>query len=547
MVRGLEAIHKAFTEGNLNKVFRELQHPRLPLEDQQRDLILVLSSRYAEIERQNQLGVMASTDYSVESNRIRSALLAVIHGLEGQLGAREQEHLTIRLARNEKELLDLLQHKLPLKYSKYELLWNGDYALILKAQRNEGTYLQEQVAIKVFKTISLVDAENLQQLQAIFQVSKRLSKRDGIIDIIDEDLGLPPRYFIMPFIDGVPLGRYIKYGWAFTLREAKRILEKITQAIKEGHDDQLIHQNIRPSNVLIDKWDDPQIQPFQVLEMASSRRSSDRVMEMSRYWSPEQINAQTLTVRSDQYSLALLAIELFAGRPLFEGQTVMEIMRARLAFEQSPEEVLNSVLKPTWCPPRLIIMLQRMLQQDPDRRYPDLEDVLFELDAILVERPQFPAYEDYRHLKRSYDRCRRNPEFYQTFYQTLQEQLPQVKALFAQKLGDKAALRQRQLPQVWAQQYQMLDMAMSRLLQFNENPEAFRQRLGVLTRSHLQMGLTQADFRVFLDLLGEMMARFDAPSWSEKDQILSKTWELAATNILKFMQFTTANDPPLRE
>jgi serine/threonine protein kinase len=537
MPRTLLQIRESFENGDLDKVFKDLKSVKLPLEDGQKDILAILESRFSEINKLNHTGVINTADFNIEENRVRSGLLGIINDLETKQQIQDQEVVSIRLARNEKELLDLIRRKLPPKYSKMEVIWNGDYALIIKALKNEGTYLQESVAIKVFKTISLVDEENLLHLKDEFNISKRLSKRDGIIDIIDEDLELPPRYFIMPYIDGVLLGRYIKNSWSFTLRECLHIFEKLIQAIKEGHDDNLIHQNIRPSNVLIDKWDEPQIQPFQALELAFSRRSIDRVIELSRYWSPEQINAQLLTTRSDQYSLALVGYELFAGEPLFKGETVLEIIQARLNFEKNSEKTLNEALKHTFCPPALILVFLRMLNNDATQRYPDLEDVLHDWRGVQPVRSIDANYDQFRMLKLSYNRCRRSEGFYEKFYKLFFDRSPNSKAVFERVFQENALKHsKRTLSQMWRYQHQMLDLAMSRLLQYQERPEAYLSRLDQLSAGHHAMGVAPQDYAVFLGTLKEMIAQFDAPFWKDKSTELDKAWQLATAQLLAHME-----------
>jgi serine/threonine protein kinase len=537
MSRTLLQIRESFENGDLEKVFKDLKSAKFPLEIEQRDVLMILESRFSEIIKQNHLGVIATSDFNIEENRIRSGMLGIINALETKQQLLDQESISIRLARNEKELLDMVRHKLPPKYSKLEVLGNGDYAMILKAFRNEGTYLQEEVAIKVFKTISLIDEENLLHLKDEFNASKQLSKRDGIIDIIDEDLSFPPRYFIMPYINGVALSRYINNGWSFTLQESLHIFEKIVHAIKEGHDDNLIHQNIRPSNVLIDKWDDPQIQPFQALEMAFSRRSIDRVIELSRYWSPEQINAQPLTVHSDQYSLALLGYELFTGEPLFKGQTVLEIIQSRLDFEKNPEKELTSGLQNSFCPPALSLVLLRMLANNPLERYPNLEDTLYDWRAVLIDRPTYANFENFRVLKLSYNRCRRANGFYEAFYKRFFEHSPSSKAIFDRAFESKENKeKKRSQTQIWRYQHQMLDLAMSRLIQYNEHPEIYQSRLDQLSAGHHAMGVDPKDYAVFLDTLREMIAQFDAPFWKDHPGELEKNWQLATAQLLAHME-----------
>jgi serine/threonine protein kinase len=536
MPRTLLQIQTSLINGDFNTVFENLKNNELPLDEVQRNTLLLLQGRFTENNQRNDTGVIDNDHFQVEKNQIRSSLLDLINDLEPKQQLQDQNVVTIRLARNEKELLDLIGHKLPPKYSKLEVIWNGDYTMIIKALRSDGAGSQDSVAIKVFKTISLVDEENLLHLKDEFNISKRLSKHDGIIDIFDEDLELPPRYFIMPYINGVSLGRYIKNSWSFTLPECLNIFAKLVQAIKEGHDENLIYRNIRPSNVLIDKWNHPQIQPFQALEMAFSRRSIDRVIELSRYWSPEQINAEELAPSADQYSLALLGYELFAGEPLFKGKTVLEIIQARLDFEKNPKETINKGLKNTFCPPDLIKIFLRMLNNDAGKRYLDLEDVLEAWSKVQPKRPTVADYDQFRTLKSSYNRCRSSEGFYEKFYKLFFERSSSSKAVFERVFQENAAKNsKRTLPQMWKYQQDMLDMAMSRLLQYNEFPEAYKARLDQLSAGHHAMGVAPQEYAVFLDTLKEMIAQSDS-HWKDKLPELDKTWQLATAQLLAHME-----------
>ncbi|MCB9081554.1 MAG: protein kinase [Lewinellaceae bacterium] len=534
----MEHIRQLFLAGKLAQVFVALREADPPcLDGYQLDMCTVLESSYAQLEQQFTQRAIDTEDYQVQLSRMRSALLSLLNEVERQARTQNEKVKQIDLAQDLEAFTTLIRQRLAGRYSHIELIHNGDYAVVFRGQQNADTPFAQPVAIKVFKTISLVDTDNRSSMLQSFQRSKQLAERDGIVDILDEDLLTPPRYFVMPYIEGTSLEKYLDNGWMFTLREIKDILTKVTRALKDGHDDGIIHGNVRPSNLMLDRRTDPQLHPFQALELTLSHRSMERMLEVSRYWSPEQINTERISRRSDQYALGLLAFELFTGKPLFSGNTVLEIMASRLRFEENPALILDTQLKNTQCSIAFCQTLERMLSHQVEDRFPDLEDVMAAIENIKVERSMGPDFESVRRLKQSFDRCRRTPGFYQSFYQTLLEQKPALKEVFRKAFFPENAIAE--LPpvedKVWRRQYGMLDMAMSRMFQYHDNPNLFQERLQALGRQHQGLGVAKEDFAFFLAVLKDTVARTDDRFWKDNLEGYERDWNLITSDLLRLL------------
>ncbi|GHT35907.1 hypothetical protein FACS189427_06350 [Planctomycetales bacterium] len=166
-------------------------------------------------------------------------------------------------------------------------------------------------------------------------------------------------YLVMKYIDGVPLDEYkkrvIEKNGSFKFSEALQILWGIAQGLDYAHEKKVIHRDIKPQNIMIDKKDGVQIIDFGLAEeiRTSLVRFSEVQMDVSGtrpYMSPEQWQGKYQDAGTDQYALAVMSYELFSGRfPFYNSDTV--ILRECVLHEEPdalpniPEYVNAALLK----------------------------------------------------------------------------------------------------------------------------------------------------------------------------------------------------------
>ncbi|GJM33666.1 MAG: hypothetical protein DHS20C18_26670 [Saprospiraceae bacterium] len=494
------------------------------LNPDQRETVINLSARFNNVRKDDNKGTISLEEKTLEMNKIRVSLLSVMMDIQDQLIAEQQHIRTIRLAQNETEFREMLEEALPPeKYTDLKCISNGDYCLVYSALRNRNSHFREKVAIKVFKNLSLIDEENVQELADRFAKSRQYSHVDGIITILDDGLIHPPRFYVMPYVDGMRLSDRLKLDWPLQLREIKKVLLKITEALIQGHQDELLHLNLRPSNIMIDREGEPQIFPFQVIRFNVSQRSIGRIKQIVAYWSPEQFNGEELTEKTDQYALGLVAFELFRHLPFFRGDTVLEVLNKRITFENNPD-MLEEELSETFCPKPMIKAIRRMLSYHPADRFADLDEVWDEIDNLIVSSKPTSKKDDQRKLKRSFDRCRKQEHFYRFFYDHFFSKSPQSKAIFEKHFQAKATEYKQTEEALWDYQHRMLDLAIDRLLAFYGDPHSLKNRLSRLAQNHTAMGIPPAEFHTFLACLKETIAQKDTESWKGHEEALENIW-----------------------
>jgi serine/threonine protein kinase len=180
-------------------------------------------------------------------------------------------------------------------------------------------------------------------------------------------------YFVMKFIAGRPLDGVLKELGPLPIPMIQMILQQVGSAFGYAHRRGIIHRDIKPANIMIDEEGWAVVTDFGIAKVSQAEGLTMTGMTVGTptYMSPEQCMAQDVTGASDQYSLGVVAYEMITGRPPFSGGSMMAIMYGH--FNDPPPDI--SVLRPD-CPPELRNTVMRMLEKEPGKRWPSMEDAV---------------------------------------------------------------------------------------------------------------------------------------------------------------------------
>lgn len=162
----------------------------------------------------------------------------------------------------------------------------------------------------------------------------------SVYNIGTSDDGAP--YMVMEYISGEPLSAIIKNEVPLNSDWIFNIASQVLNALATIHESGVIHRDLKPENILI--WRNEQghdvakIVDFGIareLQQAQAITKTGAVMGSPLYMSPEQCAGQTLDAQSDIYSAACIIFEMLAGKPPFQGDSVLETMHCH-ASEQRP-------------------------------------------------------------------------------------------------------------------------------------------------------------------------------------------------------------------
>src|SRR5262249_24958845 len=179
-------------------------------------------------------------------------------------------------------------------------------------------------------------------------------------------------FFAMKFVDGFPLDDVIHARGALPIPVVQQVLNGTISGLQYAHDEGVIHRDVKPGNVLIDRRGQLVVSDFGIAKAAESPHltQTGAAIGTPTYMSPEQCRGLPLTPASDQYSVGVLAFHLLTGSTPFTGST-LDLLRAQV--DQPPPSITE--LRPD-CPPRLAKAVMRMLEKSPDDRWSALRDAL---------------------------------------------------------------------------------------------------------------------------------------------------------------------------
>jgi Serine/threonine protein kinase len=199
----------------------------------------------------------------------------------------------------------------------------------------------------------------------------------------------------MKFLPGQSLNDFVLSGpnrKKMELAEVANILTPMAKALDYAHTyrNGVVHRDVKPSNIFLvengQKAYGVQLIDFGlVAEIRSSlTRVSQQLGDISGTWpymAPEQLRGRQQTAETDQYALAVVAYELLAGHPPFEGD--FEILRAAILYDEP--ELIRGI------PESANAALQKALAKDKENRYPSCEEFIKALTDIKTEQtPQPP-------------------------------------------------------------------------------------------------------------------------------------------------------------
>ena len=180
-------------------------------------------------------------------------------------------------------------------------------------------------------------------------------------------------FFVMAFVDGESLGERVRRRGPLPIDEATRIFQEISWAVAYSHQHGIIHRDIKPDNILIDKATGRAVvTDFGIARVADSATATATGMILGtiRYMSPEQATGGPIDHRSDLYSLGVTAFFALTGRLPFDAPTAAGTLALQLTQSAPPVTTLRDDV-----PHELARAVDRCLIQDPNERFSSGEEL----------------------------------------------------------------------------------------------------------------------------------------------------------------------------
>lgn len=261
------------------------------------------------------------------------------------------------------------------RYTILECIGGGGMANVYRAQ---DTLLDRPVAVKVLRPQFTGDDQFVRRFRNEAQAAARVS-HPHIVNIYDVGKDEDVYYIVMEYIQGETLKEYIERKNILSTDEAVSIALQICEALDHAHQNNLIHCDIKPHNILLGKGGRVKVTDFGIARAVTSATMTQTgtIIGSVHYISPEQAKGGVASVHSDIYSLGIVLYEMLTGQVPFSGESPIGVALKHLQEEIVPPMQLNPDI-----PPMLEAVILKAVAKEPDKRYPSITSMMHDLEVV---------------------------------------------------------------------------------------------------------------------------------------------------------------------
>lgn len=262
------------------------------------------------------------------------------------------------------------------RYKIQSLIGTGGMAAVYLAT---DLILDRLVAIKVLRLDFRQNDDAMRRFRREALSATQLT-HPNIVGVYDVGQSQEMNYIVMEYVEGTDLKDYVRQRGALHPIEAVRIMMQIVSAIAAAHQNRIIHRDIKPQNILIDREGNVKITDFGIAVALSdtSLTQTNTLLGSVHYLSPEQARGGMATIQTDIYALGIVLYELLTRRVPFDGESAVSI--ALKHFQEPLPPVMNPSVM---IPQSLENIVLKATAKDPMNRYRSCYEMFQDLKTCL--------------------------------------------------------------------------------------------------------------------------------------------------------------------
>src|SRR5213079_2451707 len=257
--------------------------------------------------------------------------------------------------------------RMQMEFGDYKLLeeiGRGGQGVVYRAHQKS---LNRTVALKVIGLGQWATKTHLKRFRLEAEAAASL-EHPGIVPIHEVGEREGSCYFSMKLVEGGQLDEVVRHE-QMSIRRAVELIAKVSRTVHYAHEHGILHRDIKPGNILLDKTGEPHLTDFGLARLVESESTVTRTLEVlgtPSYMAPEQAVGNNAAVSSvtDVYGLGAVLYQLLTGYPPFAGGTTFETVRLVLDTDPRKPRLWNSKLDRD-----LETICLKCLEKDPKRRY----------------------------------------------------------------------------------------------------------------------------------------------------------------------------------
>ena len=267
-------------------------------------------------------------------------------------------------------------------YDLIEEIGRGGQGVVYRARQKS---LNRTVALKVIGLGQWSSTPHLKRFRHEAEAAASL-EHPQIVPIYEIGERDGSCYFSMRFVEGGQLDEVVRRE-LMSPRRAAELLVKIARTVQFAHDHGILHRDIKPGNILLDRQGEPHLTDFglaRLVEQESTITNSFDVLGTPSYMAPEQAagRVKELTAAADVYSLGAVFYQMLTGQPPFAGGTTYETIRLVMETEPRNPRLWNPKVDVD-----LATICLKCLEKEPLKRYSTAAALAEDLERWLRHEP----------------------------------------------------------------------------------------------------------------------------------------------------------------
>lgn len=237
--------------------------------------------------------------------------------------------------------------------------------------------IKEEVALKILKP-EIVDEKTIERFSSELKLARKI-RHENVCQMYDINEEKGTHYITMEYVPGEDLKSFIRRVGQLPVGKTISITKQVCEGLSEAHRLGVVHRDLKPQNIMIDKEGNARIMDFGIARSIKGKGITGAGMMIGtpEYMSPEQVEGKEVDQRSDIYSLGVNLYEMVTGQVPFEGDTPFTIgMKHKSETPKNPKE-LNAQI-----PEDLSRVILRCMEKDREKRYQKAEELISELTNI---------------------------------------------------------------------------------------------------------------------------------------------------------------------
>jgi serine/threonine protein kinase len=243
--------------------------------------------------------------------------------------------------------------------------------------------LEEEVALKLIRPEIAANRKTIERFKNELKIARKIGHKN-VCKMYDLGESSGVSFITMEYVPGEDLRSFIRRSGQLTIGKTVLLAGQIAEGLAEAHRLGVVHRDLKPGNIMIDREGSAKIMDFGIAKTAAGAglTGEGTIIGTPEYMSPEQVERKEADPRSDIYALGVILFGMVVGSPPFEGETPFSIAnKHKTEPPPIPKKLLPQI------PDALNKLILRCLEKDKTKRYQTADELVADLSALEQNLP----------------------------------------------------------------------------------------------------------------------------------------------------------------